>query len=255
MIVTMSPELAAPYKSPAQQARVVTENWAEQNLFCPACSADHLSPSPTNTRAVDFGCASCLQTFQLKAKSSPITSKVVDGAYSALMAAVSSDTAPNLFLLQYSRTAWTVVNLTLIPHFAFPPSAIECRKPLSATARRAGWIGCFIVLPRIPADARIGIVCDGEQIPVRVVRAQYQRLLPLKQIAAPMRGWTLDVLSAVRSLGKPEFTNADIYARRDELQSQHPENRHVTDKIRQQLQILRDAGLLTHTSRGSWRLA
>ncbi len=251
----MSPKLAASYKSPAQRARVVTEYWAEQNLFCPACLADHLSPSPANTRAIDFGCSRCSQTFQLKAKSSPIANKVVDGTYSALMAALCSDTAPNLFLLQYNRTAWTVVNLTLIPHFAFPPSAIECRKPLSASARRAGWVGCFIVLPRIPADARIGIIRDGEQLPASVVRAQYQRLLPLKRIATPMRGWTLDVLSAVRNLGKPEFTNADIYERADDLRAQHPENRHVTDKIRQQLQILRDTGFLTHTGRGSWRLA
>jgi type II restriction enzyme len=250
MIVTMSAKLATSYKSPTQRARVVTEDWAEQNLFCPACLADHLLPSPANTRAVDFGCSRCSQTFQLKAKSSPITNKVIDGAYSALMAALCSDTAPNLFLLPY-----TVENLPLIPHFAFPPSAIECRKPLSASARRAGWVGCFIVLSRIPTDARIGVVCGGELIPARVVRAQYQRLLPLKHIAAPRRGWTLDVLHAVRSLGKLEFTNADIYARADVLRAQHPENRHITEKIRQQLQMLRDTGFLTHMSRGSWRLA
>jgi hypothetical protein len=64
----------------------------------------------------------------------------------------------------------------------------------------------------------------------------------------------MDVLNVVRNLGKPEFTNADVYARADELRAQHPENRHVTDKIRQQLQILRDTGFLTHGGRGGWRL-
>jgi hypothetical protein len=29
---------------------------------------------------------------------------------------------------------------------------------------------------------------------------------------------------------------------------------HVRDKIRQQLQVLRDAGLLIHIDRGAWRL-
>jgi type II restriction enzyme len=157
--------------------------------------------------------------------------------------------------IRYNREGWTVTNLMLIPHFAFPPSAIECRRPLSTSARRAGWVGCFIVLTRIPADARIVVVRGGEPVPAQVVRAQYQRLLPLKQIAAPKRGWTLDVLNALRSLGKPEFTNAEIYARADALRAQHPENQHVTDKVRQQLQILRDTGFLTHTNRGSWRLA
>jgi len=33
-----------------------------------------------------------------------------------------------------------------------------------------------------------------------------------------------------------------------------PGNLHVKDKIRQQLQILRDAGLLLHIDRGLWRL-
>jgi hypothetical protein len=34
----------------------------------------------------------------------------------------------------------------------------------------------------------------------------------------------------------------------------HPDNRHVKDKIRRQLQVLRGAGLLIHTERGRWRL-
>ena len=84
---------------------------------------------------------------------------------------------------------------------------------------------------------------------------QYQRLLPLKQIAALERGWTLDVLNVARSLGRHEFTNEDMYAHGEDLGRLHPENRHVTDKIRQQLQVLRDTGFLTHVSRGRWRLA
>ena len=34
----------------------------------------------------------------------------------------------------------------------------------------------------------------------------------------------------------------------------HPDNRHVRDKIRQQLQVLRDHGYLEFVSRGSYRL-
>jgi hypothetical protein len=39
-----------------------------------------------------------------------------------------------------------VENVILIPRFAFPLSAIEKRKPLAETARRAGWVGCNILL-------------------------------------------------------------------------------------------------------------
>jgi type II restriction enzyme len=38
------------------------------------------------------------------------------------------------------------------------------------------------------------------------------------------------------------------------LEKLHPDNRHIKDKIRQQLQVLRDLGLLLHIDRGLWRL-
>ena len=76
--------------------------------------------------------------------------------------------------------------------------------------------------------------------------------------------WTLDVLNAIRRLGKTEFTTADAYAFSRELEKLHPDNRPVRDKIRQQLQVLRDTGLLLHVVRlryasprqehGLWRL-
>ena len=250
----MPSDLAVAYKSPAQRARVVTEGWATKELYCPACSYEHLAPTPPNTRAIDFECRRCMQSYQLKGKSSSFTGKVVDGAYETMMAALMSDTAPNLLLLHYSPKAWTVANLMLVPAFAFPPSAIESRKPLSSTARRAGWVGCFIVLSRIPPEARIDLVLEGKPVAPSSVRTQYQRLLPLKQIAAQERGWTLDVLNIARGLNRTEFTNEDMYAHKDALEKFHPENRHVTDKIRQQLQILRDTGFLTHVGRGRWRL-
>jgi len=38
------------------------------------------------------------------------------------------------------------------------------------------------------------------------------------------------------------------------LAALHPDNRHIRDKIRQQLQVLRDLNFLSHTSKGIWRL-
>lgn len=255
MNIAMPINLADGYKSPSQRARVVTEGWATKELYCPACSQERLTPTPPNTRAVDFECHQCMQSYQLKGKSSAFTGKVIDGAYEIMMAALRSDTAPNLLLLHYSPTAWAVANLMLVPAFAFSSSAIEIRKPLAPTARRAGWVGCFIVLSRIPPEARINLVVDGQTISPSSVRAKYQRLLPLKQIAVQERGWTLDVLNVARSLNRSEFTNEDMYAHKEVLEKLHPENRHVTDKIRQQLQILRDTGFLTHVGRGRWSLA
>ena len=38
------------------------------------------------------------------------------------------------------------------------------------------------------------------------------------------------------------------------MEKLHPDNRHIRDKIRQQLQVLRDAKLLIHVGSGHWRL-
>ncbi|MGH7940455.1 MAG: hypothetical protein ACREFR_05225 [Limisphaerales bacterium] len=50
------------------------------------------------------------------------------------------------------------------------------------------------------------------------------------------------------------FTNADVYAHERELAQLHPDNRHIKDKIRQQLQVLRDLGILSQSRRGDWRI-
>ena len=67
-------------------------------------------------------------------------------------------------------------------------------------------------------------------------------------------GWTLDVLQVVQSLGKIEFTLNDVYAHAGTLAELHPKNAHVRDKIRQQLQVLRDLNLLEFLGLGSYRL-
>jgi type II restriction enzyme len=49
-------------------------------------------------------------------------------------------------------------------------------------------------------------------------------------------------------------TNDDAYTFAEQLKKLHPDNRYVRDKIRQQLQVLSDAGLLIHIGHGVWRL-
>ena len=87
------------------------------------------------------------------------------------------------------------------------------------------------------------------------VRAQYRRVKPLAEIKAKERGWTLDVLNAVRRLGKTQFETREMYSFVRELEGLHPDNRHVEDKIRQQLQVLRDRGFLSQVERGVWMVA
>jgi type II restriction enzyme len=67
-------------------------------------------------------------------------------------------------------------------------------------------------------------------------------------------GWTHDVLDVVDSLQKSKFTLDEVYESEDKLAKKHPRNHFVRDKIRQQLQILRDFGILEFLKPGEYRL-
>jgi type II restriction enzyme len=242
------------YTSKSQRARIATEAWAESNLYCPNCNSPELVSATAGTPVIDFTCPKCAATYQLKSQSCAFSRRIVDAAYSSMVRAIMEDRTPNLYALHYSLSEWAVANIILIPRFAFPLSAIEKRKPLARTARRAGWVGCNILLHAIPTDARIEIVSDGKPVPPAVVREQYARVRPLAKIKAEQRGWTLDVLNVVRALRKTEFDLADVYRSHGKLAKLHPANRHVRDKIRQQLQVLRDLGLLEFLGGGEYRL-
>jgi type II restriction enzyme len=67
-------------------------------------------------------------------------------------------------------------------------------------------------------------------------------------------GWASDVLFYVQKIGRPDFTLTDVYGFEAELAKLHPENKHVKAKIRQQLQVLRDAGNLKFVAPGQYQL-
>lgn len=254
MILDLPTQLGSGFKSPVQRVRVISEGWGESNLYCVSCRADHLRRSAANTRVVDFACNRCGASYQLKSRSAPFGSRIVDAAYGAMCDAITSGRVPNLFALQYDPYGWRVENLFLIPSFAMSMSAIHARKPLSAKARRKGWVGCYIVLGRIPPDARIALVEKGAIVAPNRVRLKYERLRPLANLDYQLRGWTMDVLNLVRQLGKSQFSLGELYDRSGELARLHPRNRHVNEKVRQQLQRLRDMGLVEFLGRGTYRL-
>lgn len=57
------------------------------------------------------------------------------------------------------------------------------------------------------------------------------------------KSWTQSVREIVLTLPNV-FTTQDVYKHERKLQRAHPENKNVRAKIRQQLQVLRDKGLL-----------
>jgi len=254
MQLALPTEAAANYKSSSQRARVATEAWGSDNLYCPNCAKEYLTSTPVNTPSVDYTCGGCESTFQLKSQSSPLSVRIVDSAYGKMCEAVRSKTAPSLFLVHYDKNRWSVSDVILVPHFAFSLSVIEKRKPLGPSAKRAGWVGCNILLGRIPVDARVQLVVNGTVVKPSQVRKQYALLRPLSSFTVETRGWTLNVLNEVRALGKVKFTLEEVYRREFSLSLLYPNNHHIREKIRQQLQVLRDLGLIHFLGNGRYGL-
>jgi type II restriction enzyme len=246
--------LASGYHSGSQISRVLTEDWMARNMFCPVCGAPVLGHYEANKPVADFFCDDCKSDFELKSKESKtavIGHKIADGAYGTMIERITSLRNPHLFVMTYSN--WTVNNLLIIPSYFFVPDIIEKRPPLKETARRAGWVGCNIEIGNIPDSGKIFIIKNSQQEDKSKVVALYQRTLNLRTSKIDSRGWLLDVLKCVERIPNQEFCLDEVYAFIDELQQKHPDNNFVRDKIRQQLQYLRNKGFIKFTTRGHYQ--
>ena len=247
-------EDASSYSAGSQKARVWSEAWVLREMYCPACGHRPLTDFANNQPVADFFCAKCREQFELKSKKGKtFGKKITDGAYATMMERLGSDSVPSLMMLRYDAGEKQVRDLAVIPKPFFTPDIIERRKPLAATARRAGWVGCNILIHKVPKAGRIDLVRDQVARPVDDVLDAWHRTEFLRSKVGTSRGWVLDVLTCVEALGPGEFTLAEVYAFENTLSALHPENNNVRPKIRQQLQVLRDAGLVEFLGRGRYR--
>jgi len=252
MRLELNLNLAEGYKSPSQRARRVTEGWFADNMYCPACPSGHVVQTRDNTRVVDFVCPGCGAEFQLKAKGGPFGRRLRDAAYEPMMERVLDNRSPHFAFLRYDRAEWYVRKLLLVPGHFITPAAIERCKPLTRTARRAGWVGCNILLDAIAPDGRLAAVSECRAVEAAEVRRKWGRFTWLARQKLEARGWAADVLRCVRTLGDREFALQEMYAFEQELGAAHPNNRNIRAKIRQQLQILRDQGVLKFLGRARY---
>jgi hypothetical protein len=144
------PSVGANYASKAQIARVTVETWAEHNLYCLNCAADELARLADNTPIADFECEGCSATYQVKAKNGRFHSSIAGAAYAPTLRAVRSGTLPSYVLVEYDPRFSIVVFASGIPGAAFREDSIVARKPLSSSARRAGWQGCTLNIEGLP---------------------------------------------------------------------------------------------------------
>jgi hypothetical protein len=75
----------------------------------------------------------------------------------------------------------------------------------------------------------------------------------IKAITANLSGWKKAVFDEITNLGKVEFTADDCRVMVEKLHILFPHNNFVAAKIRQQLQFLRDLGLLQFVTKGVYK--
>ena len=246
-------KIAENYKSPSQKIRVMTEMWAKENIFCPSCG-NPISEYENNKPVADFFCRGCSEDFELKSKKDSMGNKIVDGAYKTMIERIQSVDNPNFFFLNYDKSSLSVQNFLIIPKHFFVPEIIEKRKPLSLTAKRAGWTGCNILLSGIPESGKIFYVKNGEKRDEKEVFSDWGKTLFLQKSKGDAKGWKLDIMKCIDSLQKKEFTLDEMYQFDQQLHEKYPENNFIKDKIRQQLQVLRDVGYIEFLRRGVYRV-
>jgi type II restriction enzyme len=245
---------ASNYSSRSQQIRVFSESWVRETIFCPSCKS-HLRQSRNNSKSCDFICEKCCEEFELKSKGGNIGNKIVNGAYGALINRVRSANNPNLCLLQYDKKDYGVENFLIIPRQLFTRSIIEERKPLSDNARRAGWVGCNIIVGKLPNVGKIFYIKNGIEMKKGDIINQWQSTqLLIENLSEERRSWLLDTIACIDKIGTKEFSLQQVYAFEGDLKSLHPSNNHIKAKLRQQLQFLRDKGYLEFLEKGKYRL-
>lgn len=241
------------YTSNSQIARIITESWVQHNSYCPSCGNDQLNSYGNNAPVADFYCDNCSEDYELKSKSGKLGKTIVDGTYATMIERIGSVKNPNFFFLTYHKQRLEIDNFIIIPKQFFTNDIIHKRKPLSPTARRAGWVGCNISISDIPSLGLIYLVSNGAIQSKASVINSFGKTLFLRQQSLESRGWLIDVMYCVERIENDQFSLKDVYKFEKELQLKHPNNNFVKDKIRQQLQLLRDQHIIEFTTRGNYK--
>jgi len=243
---------AVGYKNSTQIARVLTENWVSKNIFCPSCGNPKLEDLPNNSPVADFRCPACQFEYELKSQKDKLANKIVDGAFDSMINRINSTKSPHFFLLNYSNSL-RVQDFFVIPSHYFVDDIIEKRKPLKSSARRAGWIGCNILLHQIPSTGKIFYIKNGQEKSKKEVLHNWSKTAFLANRKKESRGWLVQILNILDKIKADDFSLNQVYAYEVELRRIFPNNNFIREKMRQQLQVLRDQGVIEFRGRGAYR--
>lgn len=252
MKITFNTQLAQPYKKNSQKIRVLSENWVGEEIFCPNCGCN-VSSYENGKPVADFYCSNCKEDYELKSEKDSMSKKIVDGAYRTMIERLQSANNPNFFLLNYDAKNYEVLNFAVVPkHFFVPEIIIQRNKGLK---KRPNYIMCSIDLTEIPKSGKIFYIKNKKIESKKRVLENWNKTLFLRESKkTELKGWILDIMKCIDKLEKNEFTLDEMYSFENLLSQKYINNKHIKDKIRQQLQFLRDKNYLKFIGKGEYKL-
>ena len=245
-------ELAKNYCSHSQIVRILTEDWLANNVYCPCCGTYPVEQFENNTPVGDFYCTSCQEQYELKSKhAKSLGSKIADGAYHTMLERINSNTNPSFFFLSYDKKDWKVNNLIIVPKHFFTTDIIIPRQ--KCIPNRPNYIMCSINTGALPNTGKISLIEQGKVVHQDKVIEQWKKNFYLREMKTESKGWLLTTMSYIDRLPNDEFSLRQLYDFEHELSLKYPNNTHIKDKLRQQLQFLRDQGMIEFLGRGRYR--
>lgn len=252
MNLSFNTKIAAGYSSNSQIARILSENWVLNNSYCPNCGDLPLNEFANNRPVADFYCNTCAEEFELKSKAGKLTNTITDGAYVTMIERINAENNPNFFFLSYTKD-WSVNDFLIIPKQFFTEEIIIKRPALAPTARRAGWIGCNIDISKVAESGKVFLVKNAKIIDRDVVNQSFTKTLFLRQKSTEAKGWILDIMKCVDEIKTDIFNLDEVYSFEQKLKLKYQGNNFIKEKIRQQLQLLRDKGIIEFVGRGKYK--
>lgn len=111
------------------------------------------------------------------------------------------------------------------------------------------------MIGNIPNAGRINIVSNWVIEPPEKILTAWKKTSFLKEIKNDLaKGWILQTMQCIDRIGKRQFALSDIYKFENFLRDIYPNNSHIKEKLRQQLQLLRNQGYLRFLGRGVYEL-
>jgi type II restriction enzyme len=145
------------WKSESRIVGEACEYYIKNNIKCVRCDDNNFEKCKPNEQSKDLICISCNQKYQIKAKCATqkqvnnIKNKnsfnTIGGEYSTTLKNINDQI--DYLIILYEKQSYKIINIFYIKNENINSNCIMPRKPLSITAKRAGWQGCNILFDNI----------------------------------------------------------------------------------------------------------